>query len=83
MTGIKHVAAGLVALAMLTTSAMAREVSVAGPSALVKGHAGAAAAGHWSGGPPRMPAPRLGESEALPRDQPGGVCDHGDNAMIC
>ncbi|MGY3698127.1 hypothetical protein ACVIGA_008207 [Bradyrhizobium sp. USDA 3240] len=46
MTAIKHVAAGLLALAMLATSAMAREVP-AGPSALVKGHA--AAAGRWSG----------------------------------
>jgi hypothetical protein len=68
MTTIKHVAAGLLALGMLTTSAMAREVP-AGPSAFLKGHA--AAAGRW------------GEFETLPRDQPGGVCDHGDNAMIC
>lgn len=80
MTGIKHVAAGLVAFAMLTTSAMAREVPATGPSALVRSHA---AASRWSSGPPRMPAPYFGESEALPRDQPGGVCDHGDNAMIC
>ncbi|WP_420971265.1 hypothetical protein [Bradyrhizobium sp. B120] len=80
MTTIKHVAAGLVALAMLTTSAMAREVP-AGPSAFVKGHT--AAAGRWGGGPPRMAVPRYGEFETLPRDQPGGVCDHGDNAMIC
>ncbi|WP_076860233.1 hypothetical protein [Bradyrhizobium mercantei] len=81
MTGIKHVAAGLIALAMLTTSAMAHEAPAAGLYALAKGHA--AAAGHWSGGPPRMAAPRFGESEALPQEQPGGVCDHGDNPMIC
>ncbi|MCC8982168.1 hypothetical protein [Bradyrhizobium acaciae] len=80
MIGIKHVAAGLVALAMLTTSAMAREVPAAGPYAFVKGHPGA---NHWSGAALRAPALRFGESEALPRDQPGGVCDHGDNAMIC
>ncbi|GIQ73364.1 hypothetical protein [Bradyrhizobium sp. RD5-C2] len=80
MTTIKHVAASLLALAMLATSAMAREVP-AGPSALVKGHA--AATGRWNGGLPRMAVPRFGELETLPRDQPGGVCDHGDNAMIC
>ncbi|WP_375783336.1 hypothetical protein ACE10Z_26170 [Bradyrhizobium sp. Pha-3] len=81
MTTIKHVAAGLVALAMLTTSAMAREVPLAGPYSFAKGHAGAGS--HWSGNPPRMPALRFGESDGVPREQPGGVCDHGDNAMIC
>lgn len=80
MTGIKHVAAGLLALAVMTASAMARDVPAAGPNALVKGHP---AASRWSGGPPRMAAPSFGDTEALPRDQPGGVCDHGDNAMIC
>ena len=79
MNRIKHVAADLVALAMLTTSAMAHDVPAAGSYAFMKGHA---AAGHWSGGP-RMAAQRFGETEALPQDQPGGVCDHGDNPMIC
>ncbi|MVT68323.1 hypothetical protein GPL21_24810 [Bradyrhizobium pachyrhizi] len=79
MSRIKQVAAALTALATLTGAAMAHEVPAAGPSALAKSHA----AGRWSGGPPRMAAPHFGESEALPRDQPGGVCDHGDNAMIC
>ncbi|OKO80110.1 hypothetical protein [Bradyrhizobium sp. NAS96.2] len=81
MTTIKCVEAGLVALVMLTASAMAREVHAAGPSAFAKGHA--AATGRGGGGPPRLVAPRFGEFETLPRDQPGGVCDHGDNAMIC
>jgi len=27
--------------------------------------------------------PALRGFEALPQDQPGGVCDHGDNPMIC
>lgn len=45
MTTIKHVAAGLLALGMLTTSAMAREVP-AGPSAFLKGHAAVAIAEH-------------------------------------
>ncbi|MGF6310166.1 hypothetical protein ABIB82_003209 [Bradyrhizobium sp. i1.8.4] len=79
MTTITYVAAGLLALAMLTTSAMAREVPAAGPYAFVKSHP---AASRW-GGLPRIPAPHFGDAEALPRDQPGGVCDHGDNAMIC
>jgi hypothetical protein len=83
MTRIKDVAAGLVALAMLTTTAIAHETPAGGLYAFGKGHAGAAAASRWSGDPPRMPVPHVGGSEALPRDQPGGVCDHGDNAMIC
>ncbi|UGY14036.1 hypothetical protein HAP48_0036565 [Bradyrhizobium septentrionale] len=83
MIRIKHIAAGLAARAMLTTSAIAHEAPAAGPYAFAKGHAGAAAASHWSGGPPHMAAPRFGESEAQPRDLPGGVCDVGDNAMIC
>lgn len=81
MSRIKQVAAALTALAMLTTPAMAHETPAAGPSAFVKGHA--TVGSHGSSGPPRMAAPYFGESEALPRDQPGGVCDHGDNAMIC
>ncbi|MGY3445903.1 MULTISPECIES: hypothetical protein [unclassified Bradyrhizobium] len=79
MTAMRHIAAGLVALAMLTTSAMARDMPLAGPY----GFARARAASHWSGAPPHMQAQRFGDTEALPRDQPGGVCDHGDNAMIC
>ncbi|GKQ49167.1 hypothetical protein [Bradyrhizobium sp. Ce-3] len=79
MIGMRHIAAGVVALAMLTTSAMARDVPPAGPSGFARAHS----ASHWSGGPPRMAAPRFGDTEALPRDQPGGVCDSGDNAMIC
>lgn len=83
MTGIKQVAAGLVALALLTTSAVASDMATAGPFAVVKGHEHGPAAGRWIGGLSHMPSSRIGEPEALPPDQPGGVCDHGDNAMIC
>ena len=79
MIGMRHIAAGLVALAMLTASAMARDVPPAGPYGPARAHT----ASHWSGGLPRMAASRFGDTEPLPRDQPGGVCDHGDNAMIC
>lgn len=78
----KRVAAGVVALAMLT-GATAGASPAAGFYPPAKGHAGVAAGRGWSGGPPRMVAPRAGDTEALSRDQPGGVCDHGDNAMIC
>lgn len=43
----------------------------------------------WSGGQARrdgyvfFPAPRVVSSTAAPRDVRGGVCDHGDNPMIC
>lgn len=80
MTTIKHVAAGLLALGMLTTSAMAREAPL-GPYAFAKEHA--ATVGRGGDGTARMAVPRFGEFETLPRDQPGDVCDHGDNAMIC
>ncbi|MBR0895444.1 hypothetical protein JQ616_10840 [Bradyrhizobium tropiciagri] len=79
MTAIKCVAAGLVAVAMLTASALARDIPQAGPSG--GGHAHAA--GHWSGAPLHMQPLRFGDTEAPPRNPPGGVCDHGDNAMIC
>lgn len=82
MPGIKRVAVGLIALAMLTGSA-AGASPAAGFYPPAKGHAGAVAGKGWSGGPPRMTAPHSADTEALPRDQPGGVCDHGDNAMIC
>jgi len=39
MTSIKHIAAGLIALAMLTTSAMAHQTSVAGSFTVMRGHA--------------------------------------------
>ena len=83
MTSIKHIAAGLIALAMVTTSAMAHQTSVAGSFTVMRGHASVPAAGHWDDNPPRMSARRFGDSEALPQDRPGGVCDHGDNPMIC
>lgn len=82
MPGIKRAAAGLIALAILTGSA-ASASPAAGFSPPAKGHAGAVAGKGWGGGLPRMTAPHVGDTETLPRDQPGGVCDHGDNAMIC
>ncbi|AUC96766.1 MULTISPECIES: hypothetical protein [Bradyrhizobium] len=78
----KYVAAGLVALAMLTGSA-AGASPAAGFYPPAKGHTGTVAGRGWSGGLPRMTAPHVGDTETRPRDQPGGVCDHGDNAMIC
>lgn len=30
-----------------------------------------------------FPAPRVGSFAAAPRDMSGGVCDHGDDPMIC
>ncbi|MHC2334952.1 hypothetical protein [Bradyrhizobium sp. USDA 4454] len=76
MTAMSHIAAGLIALAILTTSAMARDVPMEGRFGFARAHP----ASHWSGGSPHLPASHF---ETLPRDQPGGVCDHGDNAMIC
>jgi hypothetical protein len=79
MTGIKHIAAGLMAFAMFTSSAVASTVARE-PFAVMKSRTNVATAGH---GPLRLSAPYLGETETGSQDHPGGVCDHGDNAMIC
>lgn len=83
MTGIKHISAGLIAIAMLTTSALGSSSAIAAPHAVVKSHASAAAAGRWGDVQARISMPRVGTFDALPRDEPGGICDHGDNPAIC
>lgn len=78
MTPIKCLSVAMIAIAMLTTSAMAH--------ASASGRYGSAIAsprGQWTDSNARMPAPSAGEVSAAPHDEPGGVCDHGDNPMIC
>ena len=80
MTTIKLLSAGLIAIAMLTTSAVAHENSMAGRYVLPKANASAnSTPDAWIYSHTRI----AGESKTAPQNQPGGVCDHGDNPAIC
>ena len=80
MTTIKYLSAGLIAIAMLTTSAVAPENSIAVRQAVLKGNAsGNSFTGRWIYGRTSVP----GESSTAPQNEPGGVCDNGDNPAIC
>jgi hypothetical protein len=79
MTPFKLFSTGLIAVAMLTTSAMAHESPAGDRYFAWKHHASAAPADSHA----RMPAPFAAESNLSSGDQPGGVCDHGDDPQIC
>jgi hypothetical protein len=82
MTTIKLWSTGLVAIAMLTTSAAARENFAAERRIIIRRaphHAGISApAGHWIiwNGIPVWFGPSV-------RGVPGHICDEGDNGRIC
>lgn len=82
MTTIKLLSTGLIAIAMLTTSAVARENFAAGRRVII-GRASAymgnsAPAGRWIiwDGIPIWFGPSV-------RGVPGHICDEADNAKIC
>ncbi|MCC8953235.1 hypothetical protein H8B02_07070 [Bradyrhizobium sp. Pear77] len=80
MTTIKLLSAGLIAIAMLTTSAVAHENSMAGRHVALKGNASAySTTGHLIYGHTRI----AWESSTARQHQPGGVCDYADNPAIC
>ena len=80
MTTIKLLSAGLFAIAMLTTSAVAHENSMARRHVVLKGDASAnSTTGRWIYSNTHI----AGESNTAPQNQPGGVCDYGDNPAIC
>jgi hypothetical protein len=84
MTTIKLLSTGLIAIAMLTTSAVARENFAAGRRVIIRGgHApsymgNSAPAGRWIiwDGIPIWFGPSV-------RGVPGHICDEADNAKIC
>ena len=86
MTTIKFLSTGLIAIAMLTTSAVAREKLAAGRLVIIRGHTAnapsymgnSAPAGRWIvwNGIPIWFGPSV-------RGVPGHICDDGDNARIC
>ena len=81
MTPVKYLSAGLIAIAMLTTSAMAHGVPE--HYALPRGNAAVVLPGPWIESHARTPAPAVGNFSTSSRTVPGGVCDHGDDPMIC
>ena len=88
MSKLQRLSAGLVAATMLATSALAtsalaHETSPAKRYVPRNHHACAALAHHWLFSHARMPAPSATKSNLTPQDQPGGICDHGDNPQIC
>ena len=86
MTTIKLLSTGLIAIAMLTTSAVARENFAAGRRVIVRAHTAnapcymgnSAPAGCWIiwDGIPIWFGPSV-------RGVPGHICDFGNNPMIC
>ena len=72
MTTTRRLSAALIAIAMLASSAMAH-ARVPERHALRKEHSAPVVL--WTDGHARIPAPHV--------DQHGGVCDHGDNPMVC
>jgi hypothetical protein len=82
MTMLKILSAGLIATAMFTTTASARENSMNGRHAEEHGRrAGIFAPG--AAGPLWMVAPPVGNDSQTPSEQPGSACDHGDDPQIC
>ena len=80
MTTTKLLSAGLIAIATLTTSAGAHENSLAGRYVVQEGNASA----YSTTGRRIYSHTRIaGESNTAPQNQPGGVCDHGDNPAVC
>ena len=80
MTTIKFLSAGLIAIATLTTPAVAHENSIAGRHVVLKSNASAnSSTGRWIYSRTSVAE----ESNKAPHNQPGGVCDNGDNPAIC
>lgn len=82
MTQIRYLSAGLMAIAMLTISVVGQESFAAERLTARSEHASGSHAGHWifSRAPASAPS---AQSEMSPHNEPGGVCDQGDNPMIC
>ena len=82
MTTIKLLSTGWIAIAMLTTSAVARENFAAGRRVIIRGApsymGNSAPAGRWIiwQGIPIWFGPSV-------RGVPGHICDFGNNPMIC
>jgi hypothetical protein len=86
MTMLRILSVGLIATAMLATVASARENAMNGRHAVEHAHRGSSfpfADGIGIDRHPWMSRPAVGAYSTTPSDQPGGICDHGDNPQIC
>ena len=83
MVMLKILSVGLIATAMLTTVVSARENPRNGGYAAEHSHASVSPFAHSGAGDLRMLAPSVGGYTPELSDQPGGVCDHGDDPEIC
>jgi hypothetical protein len=83
MTPIKLLSAGLIAAAMLATPAMAHENRLAKRHVSERANASASLTSRYTDRHVRIIAPRVRALPAAPEYGPGGVCDVGDNPMIC
>lgn len=84
MTMLKILSAGLITIAMFTTAVSARENPMNGGYAAEHTHhasvdpfAEGATSRLWTLAPP------VAGYTQTPSEQPGGVCDDGDNPQIC
>jgi hypothetical protein len=82
MTPIKLLSAGLIAATMLATPAMARG-NLAKRHVSERANAIASLTSRYTDRHARIVAPRVRALPAAPEYGPGGICDFGDNPMIC
>jgi len=83
MTPFKLLSAGLIAATMLAAPAVAREDYLPKRHVSENANASAPLTGCCTDGHVRIPAPRVRAPATAPRSEPGGICDFGDNPMIC
>lgn len=82
MTILKILSIGLIASAMFGTSAGAQENSFYRRHAMERAHHASIFPAQGATGGFGMPSLSTGASQE-PSEQPGGICDHGDDPEIC
>jgi hypothetical protein len=83
MPPVKLLSVGLIAAAMLAAPAMARESHAATHHISERAHASASLTGHYTDPHPRVPESHARAVAPESGNEPGGICDFGDNPMIC
>ena len=83
MTSVKCLSAGLLAIVMLPASAAAQAMPASGRHEMVTSRVSVSQPGQSTDSYAlTRPAFSVG-SHASPQNMPGGVCDQGDDPMIC
>jgi hypothetical protein len=83
MTPIKLLSIGLVAATTLATPAMAHDNDFARRHVSENANASASLIDGYTDHHVQLPELRAHALATAPGDEPGGVCDVGDNPMIC